>query len=88
MRKVYKYDIPMEDEFTLDLPTGSQILTAQSQFNQPKLWVLVDPDKPKKPAKFRLAGTGHPIDDRVGQYICSFQLHGGALVFHLFWLSK
>jgi hypothetical protein len=29
-------------------------------------------------------GTGHDMPDDPGQYVGTFQMHGGALVFHLF----
>lgn len=32
---------------------------------------------------FRIKGTGHAADD-IGDYIGTFQLNGGSLVFHLF----
>ena len=33
---------------------------------------------------FRVAGTGHDLGSNVGRHIGSFQMHGGALVFHVF----
>ena len=29
-------------------------------------------------------GTGNPMPDEPGEYIATFQMHGGALVFHAF----
>lgn len=57
------------------------------QYGKPQIWALVDPQSPVVMRAFRLAGTGHPIEERPGekmQYINSFQIDGGALVFHLF----
>lgn len=86
MKRVFKYPIPVEDEFRLELPVEAQILTVQVQGNRPYLWALVDPAAPHDEIRFRLAGTGHPIEeDILGHgYIGTFQLNGGALVFHVF----
>ena len=83
---VYKYPVPLEDEFTLDLPMAAKILTFQTQSNVPCVWALVDPDARPAERQFRLAGTGHPINEaeRDLVYVGTVQLHGGALVFHLF----
>ena len=83
MKRVYKYDIDVLDNFVLELPEDAQILTVQMQYGSPVIWALIDDDKPLKERKFRLAGTGHPIEENV-KYIGTFQLMDGALVFHLF----
>ena len=98
--KVFKYSlpIPIEDHFTLDLPKGARVLCVQVQYERPWIWALVEPKEKFEPRTFRLAGTGHEIagvDSRYavspmncGRYIGTFQLHGGALVFHLFDLES
>lgn len=85
MRTVWKYEIPGTDRFTLELPKGARLLSIQPQGNQVCLWALVDPAQPKEARLFRLAGTGHPIEelDRL-TFVATFQIHGGALVFHVF----
>ena len=84
MKTVYKYTIPIEDQFELELPIAAQVFTVQTQNGHPHIWALVDPDAPKEPRLFRLAGTGHPMHNRNLTYIGSFQMKEGALVFHLF----
>jgi len=86
-KKVFKYVLRIDDRITLNLPKGAEVLTVQTQYNQPCLWVLVDPFAAKEKRVFRLAGTGHPISFDMGsdyKYINSFQMDDGALVFHLF----
>lgn len=83
---VYKYPVPPDDAFDLDLPVGARILTFQTQRDDACLWCLVDPKAPTETRRFRLAGTGHAIDippERL-VYVATVQFHGGALVFHLF----
>jgi len=85
MLTIYKFPIPIADNFTLPLPSGAACLSVQVQHGQPCLWALCeDPEAgPIKPRKFRLAGTGHPIA-KGGKFVGTFQLNGGALVCHLF----
>ena len=85
--KIFKYPIPIEDYFELELPTGSKILTVQTQYNQPCIWCLVYPDiVPIEKRKFRLVGTGHLMEEGLVSliYIGTFQLNDGILIFHLF----
>jgi len=84
-KTVYKYPIPVEGEFELGLPQGARVLSVQVQAGMVCLWALVDPKAPLAPRRFRLAGTGHPIENAESlSFVDTFQLHGGALVFHVF----
>jgi hypothetical protein len=84
MQTVYKYGIPLEDYFDLELPKNAQILTVQVQYEEPYIWALVNNELSTEKRKFRLAGTGHPIRDKELKYIGSFQLENGRFVGHLF----
>lgn len=84
MRTIYKYPIPIIDDFTLDLPGGARILDVQIQDGKPCIWAIVDTELPPIRRWFRLAGTGHPLDKVHLIHVGTFQLKGGALVFHLF----
>jgi hypothetical protein len=86
MKTVYKYTALIVDDFEIDMPVGAQILHVDMQHGQPRIWALVDPDAPKKARKFHLAGTGHPIDDKIAasKYVGTFMTPNQMLVFHLF----
>ncbi len=86
MLTVYKYEIPAEDEFTIDLPAGAQPLSFQEQRGAGCMWALVDPEARTTKRRFRLAGTGHPIEHDAGalRFVGTAQFRGGGLVFHLF----
>ena len=58
-KTIYKYPVVLDDIFVLNLPKNAQILTVQTQYEKPYLWVLLDPNAPKVERAFRLAGTGH-----------------------------
>ncbi len=86
MQNVFKYTIPVEDYFSLDLPKGAKILTVQEQHGEAQVWALVNPDNPTETRNFRLAGTGHPIEENPDtlDYIGTFQLAGGSFIGHVF----
>lgn len=84
MNSVWKYPIPVDDRFFIQMPRGATALTVQVQREEPQLWARVDPTAPIEERRFALCGTGHLRADINGRYVGSFQLHEGALVFHLF----
>jgi hypothetical protein len=86
MNSVFKYEVPIEDRFKLMLPKHAKILSFQAQHERPQIWALVDPEEEAMEREFRLAGTGHPIDERDVNlyYIGTCQMRDGGLVWHLF----
>lgn len=85
-KRIWKYQLHTTDTQNLTMPVGAEILTVQTQ-NGPCLWVLVDPDAEMEKRTIETFGTGHAIPDTpVGErkYIGTYQLHNGALVFHVF----
>ena len=86
MLKVFKYDLPIDNYSEISMPKDSQILSIQTQKENPVIWALVDPSAKMITRKFRFAGTGHPIlhDKQELYHHGSFQMACGALVFHVF----
>lgn len=71
------------------MPRGAKILCVQTQGQIPCLWAVVNDQHPLDPRTIWVAGTGHPIAVHesmayVDAYIGTFQLQGGALIFHVF----
>ena len=76
MRTIYKYEIPLQDYFTLELPKNAEILTVQAQLTEvkelyekaerPFIWAIVEVDSNEtmilQKRFFRLSGTGHNLD--------------------------
>lgn len=82
---IYKYQFDVADEVTLDMPTGAKVLCVQMQRDAPCVWALVDASAPLEPRCFEVYGTGHKIENVSGlQYVGTFQMRDGLLVFHLF----
>lgn len=89
MRTIWKYIIPMEDSFTVAMPGDRTFLTLDKQGGFPHIWVEVDPESELFDRKFHLVGTGNPIPTPTQvhhelTYRGSFQMSGGAFVFHLY----
>ena len=86
MNKVFKYPVPVNDYFFLDIPRGAKILTVQVQNGEPQIWALVNPENPIKTRNFCLAGTGDSINERNLIHIGTFQIR--SLVWHLFEIKE
>lgn len=85
-KQIWKFVITPSNSM-VEIPIGAEILTIQAQGENPCIWAMVDPSKKTEIRQFDVFGTGHDIIDNMGferKYINTFQLYGGALVFHLF----
>ena len=83
MKRIYKYPVPIDDTFDLELPLGSEILTVQMQKEIPQMWVVCNPGALKAVRHFYIYGTGMQVQDNL-IYIGSFQMLEGNLIWHLF----
>ncbi len=83
MVRIYKYSIPIQDDFTLEIPESAQVLSVDVVDNQPRLWILVDPHEDFTTRRFVTVPTGEEFNGE-GNFIGTYLLSGGALVFHLF----
>ncbi len=86
--KIFKYPFEISDKVLILMPQYARVLSVQMQFDIPCLWALIDDNSPLKERRFRLFGTGHPVPYSVGEFIGTFQMNGGELVWHLFQESK
>jgi|21_taG_2_1085346.scaffolds.fasta_scaffold22647_3 hypothetical protein len=83
---VWKYPLQVTDEQIIEVPVGAEPLKAEMQNDELCLWMLVNPEVSTVKKKVHVHGTGHPVSDFVtrSDYVDSFMLHDGALVFHVF----
>jgi hypothetical protein len=81
---IWKYTLKAIDIQTLFIPSGAKLLTVQMQHDCPQLWVLCEPLRKPTPRRIAIYGTGNPVPHDAGEYISTFQMNGGALVFHAF----
>ena len=85
MKRIYKYDLEIEDEQVILMPKGSLSLCVQVQKGLPYLWALVDDEAEKEQVLITMVGTGNPADHVHNKlYLGTFQMSGGDLVWHVF----
>ena len=83
--RIWKWTLQVTDLQSLALPEGAKLLAVQAQGDMPQLWALVDEKALIEHRTFATYGTGNPTPDGdLGQYVGTYQTHGGALVFHVF----
>ncbi len=82
---IWKKALESTDYQIIEIPEHSEILCVQNQNENPCIWFKCqDDEKETETFAFRVIGTGHKFNDHIGDYVGTFQMHGGALVFHVF----
>jgi hypothetical protein len=85
---VWKYPVPIDDVFSVDMPWGAEVLSVAVQGSEVCMWAEVNPGAAMKLRRFRMCGTGHHMPmHEARRFVGTFLLHGGSLVFHLFELD-
>lgn len=86
MLTIYKYPLHVDDNDIAEvvMPHMARVLTVQAQHETPCIWAVVDTEREPVKRRFRVFGTGHPMKQDYSDYIGTFQLMGGSLIFHLF----
>lgn len=93
MKKVYKYEVTLNDIIRVNLPENAKILHIDVQKNENHIyiWALIDPEVMTIEMKLiRIAGTGHPIEleEPNLRYINTFTMCDKSLWFHAFEIVK
>lgn len=60
--KIYKYEIPTCENFSLDLPKSSQILRVDNIGGFNYLWAIVNTEKEFEVRNFKMYKTGQEMD--------------------------
>jgi len=86
MKSIWKYDLDTVDVQIINMPNGADILSVQVQHGVPRIWAMVEKSNHIQPRKIITKGTGHDAGDITDScsFIGTYQLHGGAIVFHVF----
>lgn len=82
--RIWKFPIEVIDQQILMVPKDAKFLDVQMQRETCCLWALCNQDAEKEERYLKIYGTGNPMPDDPGDYIATFQMHGGTLVFHVF----
>ena len=86
-KTIFKYKLEITDKQIIEMPINSKILTVQTQNEVPRMWVLANPLEAKEKRCIEIFGTGHNVNsdmDISRNYLGTFQIRSGALVFHVF----
>lgn len=84
MMRIWKWPLQVTDRNALLMPEGAKLLDVQMQGETCCLWALVDESATEETRDIAIYGTGNPIPRIPGQYIATFQMYGGELIFHAF----
>lgn len=88
MTRIYSYKLQVRDVQTLEMPTGAEILSLQTQYDAPCLWAIVEPAAALESRRFRIFCTGDATEDVESMlYIGTFQIHFTGHAFHVFEVS-
>lgn len=83
--QIWKWKIEITDRQTIMMPAGAKLLDVQMQRGECFVWALCDQEAAKEPRHLAIYGTGKPIpNDDAGEYVATFQILSGTLVFHVF----
>jgi len=92
---IWKFDLPWADIAEVQIPQAARVLHVGIQpegigGQALKLWARVLTKSPVETRRFRVAGTGQPLqhpnhpDFKVGDYVGSVVFPDGSLAFHVF----
>lgn len=92
MKTIWKCTVPIEDDFTVTLPNGGQIIHLAQQHPTDEaltMWALVETEAPMVQRTFTVVGTGQKIGhfdqpDLIITYVGTALMFDGRLVYHLF----
>jgi len=82
--EIWKFPLAVTNFQQVSMPVGAKILALQVQREQPCIWALVDPVALRENINVETFGTGHRIDSMEREYIGTYQLVDGNLIFHCF----
>jgi hypothetical protein len=87
-RTIWKYPLEIINKQKIKLPGSYKILSIKVQNGKPILYVFVNPKVQERVDVTLITyGTGHSIDtnyDNVDDYIDTYMVQDGKLVFHVF----
>lgn len=85
MKTIYTYPIPIEGEFSINLPDQARVIDVTTKHGEPILVAMVDTDADHELVDFALRRTGTPMDELDPEdYLGTFTISDGNVTFFLF----
>lgn len=87
-KTIWKFPLQDNPKNRIEMPKGTQILTAKMQHGIIALWGIVEPDAPKETRTFNIYGTGHILPDHAsaGDWIATVE--ASPFIWHVFEFTK
>lgn len=74
MKKIYKYELPVDGNIITIEEHVIKVLSVQAQGGTPMVWAIVDPEvKAIEPMKIIAVGTGRELPTNLGEYLGTAQ---------------
>ncbi len=87
VKSVWKYPLGINDEQTIEIPHGSELLSLMEQKDEPVLYYLVDPLETRKDTiHISMRGTGQLVGKEMTSssiFLGTVNTHRGRLVWHI-----
>jgi hypothetical protein len=84
MRTIHKFPVVIDDQFSIEMPVGAEVLSVHRQGGGIFVWAIVDSKAAVERRCFAVRGTGHPLRGNEGRFIGTVLTNGDALVWHIF----
>lgn len=84
MRQIWKYLLSSERCTTIWIPKGFEILSLQTQRDEPTIWALVDPEESQIRIDIMWVMTGEDFKLEHGEYLGTILFQEGFFVVHYF----
>lgn len=85
--RVWRYQLKVTDQQTIDMPLGYQLLSVAPGRGIREylidLWVQVPEEAPEVPVEIQIVGTGHPMPQARLDFIGTAVMSDG-LIWHVF----
>ena len=84
---IYKYDLDLGPLNVVEMPKNARILKIGMQYDQLKLWAIVNKEEPIIERRFCFFGTGMQLCENTLNnliYIATLQENGGVYIWHVF----
>lgn len=62
MKAIYKYPLPVQEKFVIELPAGARIIRVEDVAGLFWLWAIVDTEATPEPRYLEYYKTGQPIE--------------------------
>lgn len=86
MRRIFKYELTIEDRQVIKTFVSFEPLSIKVQNGKPVLYAIVDDETEAQSVRIETYGTGFAIEPYTSkaEYVGSYLLQEGTLVFHVF----